>query len=390
MKKSLAPDQNSGLESIANILSRAQLDSLPLQEQARPKGRSSIVRKPDGSVRVPSWLSHTKHEQTFKTPTNYTAGKECVRTTEKPEVGLLPARAHRKKRAQAKVSAEILIEPPNKQLVGYVPQFITQFGLPHRPVVGDTWVRHNGDKTLRISSNSGHGIPSGSKPRLLLAWVATWQVRNPNESVIELGRNVSQFLEKELLLPRTGAYIKAIKAEMVRLFTSTVSITTEDQSRPHFNFKQVTFADEIELWNASQDGQQDAIFHSHIILTERFRQSLLANPVPLDLRAFPILTPSPLSMDLYVWLAYTMFTLAKPRQFSWEQLHMQFGANYDLSSRFSLRDFQRECTHQLRTRILDAYPKARISFDKDGSGITLHPSPTPVPPSKRTIVLSTK
>jgi len=220
-----------------------------------------------------------------------------------------------------------------------------------------------------------------------MAWVATWQVRHPKETVIELGKNVSQFLEKELQIPRTGTYIREVKKQMVKLFTSTISITTEESKLAHFNHKQTTLADEIDLWGSSKESDQDALFNSHIILTDKFRQSLLANPVPIDLRVFPILTPSPLAMDYYVWFARVMFSLKHSRLVTWKQLADQFGSQYDMTDRYGIHRFKAESEKQIKSRIFRAYPNLRVSFPSDGKGIMLHPSPTPVPHVPKKLIL---
>lgn len=103
--------------------------------------------------------------------------------------------AERRELAQARTSFEIQNNPPDKDangdVIGFAPYFTTQFGLPHSSVKGNIWQRKNGNETLSVYTDCAFGLPSGSKPRLLLAWVATWQVRHPNATVIELGKNVS-------------------------------------------------------------------------------------------------------------------------------------------------------------------------------------------------------
>ncbi len=129
--------------------------------------------------------------------------------------------AERRELAQERTSFEILTNPPDKfsngDVIGFAPYFTTQFGLPHSAVKANIWQRHNGNDVLSITTDCPYGLPSGSKPRLLLAWIATWQVRHPNLTVIDLGKNVSRFLEQELGVPRTGRYIKDVQLEMIRL-----------------------------------------------------------------------------------------------------------------------------------------------------------------------------
>ncbi len=298
----------------------------------------------------------------------------------------------RRELAQAQTSADILANPPDKHsngdVIGFAPYFTTQFGLPHSAVEGHLWQRHNGNSTLSIQTPSKYGLPSGSKPRLLLAWIATWQVRHPNTTVIDLGKNVSRFLEKELGVPRTGRYIKDIRLEMIRLFAATVTIETDDPETKRYTHEGAKISSKFDLWH-SKDEEQDTLFPSYVILTEEFRLSILDRPVPFDLRALALLTPSSLAMDYYVWLARVMFNLRKSRLVPWKSLHDQFGSNYDWTDKSGRYKFRLDSKKQIINRVRLAYPTLRVSFPQDEDGIMLHPSPTPVPhvPSKKIMLL---
>ena len=298
-------------------------------------------------------------------------------------------RAARKSKAKYAQSFDIMTNPPNKtsngKVIAYTPYFTTQFGLPHSPVEGEKWVRKDGNRTLRITADSRYGVPYGSIPRLLIAWVATWQVRHPSATVIELGKNLSSFLEDELHLPRTGKYIRNVKEQLIALFTSKISVTVEDDAPDHFGYKSAQLADEIELWGRTDT--QDALWNSYIVLTPKFREYLLANPVPIDTRAFPLLSGSPLAIDYYLWFARTMFSLKKSRLVTWAELHGQFGSGYDFGDKRGRHNFRAESKKQIETRVSVAYPTLRISFDPEGKGIVLHPSPTPVPAIPKKVLL---
>jgi len=312
-----------------------------------------------------------------KTATKSKAKK--VKETNTPEMKAL--RAAKKSKAKYAQSQEIMTNPPDKtsngKVIAYTPYFTTQFGLPHSPVDGDKWIRKDGNRILRITADSRYGVPYGSIPRLLIAWVATWQVRHPSATKIELGKNLSSFLEDELHLPRTGKYIRNVKEQLIALFTSKISVTVEDDVPEHFGYKSAQLADEIELWG--QTDTQDALWNSYIVLTPKFRDYLLANPVPIDTRAFPILSGSPLAIDYYLWFARTMFSLRKSRLVTWAELHGQFGSAYDFTDKRGRHNFRAESKKQIENRVLIAYPMLRISFDPKGRGIMLHPSLTPVP-----------
>ncbi len=300
--------------------------------------------------------------------------------------------AERRELAQERTSFEILTNPPDKfsngDVIGFAPYFTTQFGLPHSAVKGNIWQRHNGNDILSITTDCPYGLPSGSKPRLLLAWIATWQVRHPDLTVIDLGKNVSRFLERELGVPRTGRYIKDVQLEMIRLFSATISVITNDPETKQYSRDAALISKKFDLWRTKND-DQDALFPSYVILSEDFRQSILERPIPFDLRGLSILTPSSLAMDYYVWFARVMFSLRASRLVPWKALHDQFGSQYDWQDRRSRFDFRSESIKQITKRVHLAYPTLRVSFPQDKDGIMLHPSPTPVPhvPSKKIMLL---
>ena len=77
-----------------------------------------------------------------------------------------------------------------------------------------------------------------------------------------------------------------------------------------------------------------------------------------------------MSLDLYVWLAWRLHTLAKPTPISWPALFGQFGEGYR-----ALFQFKPRFTDALAAAVA-AYPEARVEVADDG--ITLHPSRPPV------------
>ena len=302
-----------------------------------------------------------------------------------PAPVLLPKKsvAERRQHAHNATSADITMQPPNKytngDVIGFTTYFTTQFGLPHSPVKGNFWQRKNGTETLTVYSDCPYGLPSGSKPRLLLAWVATWQVRHPNATVIDLGTNVSRFLERELDLPRTGRYIKDVRLEIIRLFSATISVVNDAPDIKLYKRNGTQLSDDMVLWGDQSKDGQDSLLPSYIELSPKFRASSLEQSVPVDLRALSILTPSSLAMDYYVWFTRVMFSLRKSRLVPWKALHDQFGAQYDWANKVSRFKFRSHSKKQICDRVRLAYPDLRVSFPENQDGIMLHPSPTPVP-----------
>jgi hypothetical protein len=93
--------------------------------------------------------------------------------------------------------------------------------------------------------------------------------------------------------------------------------------------------------------------------------------VPVREEAIKTIGTRSLAIDVYIWLAYRLHSLAKPAPVSWSAIHGQFGAGFRL-------------VRQIKPTFLDAlalalavYPEARVDIDKES--IVLHPSPPAVP-----------
>jgi hypothetical protein len=78
-----------------------------------------------------------------------------------------------------------------------------------------------------------------------------------------------------------------------------------------------------------------------------------------------------MAIDIYVWLAYRLHSLAKPTPLSWRAVKTQFGAGFAAMNNFKIRFLP-----NLRLA-LAVYPQAKVEDDGD-KGLILHPSPPPV------------
>ena len=92
--------------------------------------------------------------------------------------------------------------------------------------------------------------------------------------------------------------------------------------------------------------------------------------IPSSFTAFVARCPA-LTVDVYIWLACRLHSLAKTTPVSWLAVHRQFGAGF----RF-VRQIKPTFLEAL-TLALAVYPEAHVDADKNG--ITLHPSPPAVP-----------
>ena len=264
--------------------------------------------------------------------------------------------------------------------LGFMARMLVQATMPHSDP-GDVaaWGRRNGAFSLVIqpgmtldakSQPKSIGLPYGSLPRLLLAWISTEAVRT-GEPVVVLGDTLSSFMRELGLMPTGGRWgsITRLRSQMKRLFSASISCTYEGNE--HWANTGFRIAEEAHLWWDPKQPNQADLWQSSVTLGNKFFQELISHPVPVDLRALKALRRSPMAIDLYCWLTYRMSYLRKDTVIPWPALQAQFGADYALS-----RQFKAAFLVTLR-KVLTIYSGAKvIAVD---NGLALKPSVTHIP-----------
>lgn len=262
--------------------------------------------------------------------------------------------------------------------LGFMARMLVQATMPHRdPGVVAAWGRRSGSFSLVIQPGmtidakthlpSSIGLPYGSLPRLLLAWISTEAVRNREPTVI-LGDTLSSFMRQLDLMPTGGRWgsITRLRMQMKRLFSASISCTYEGEDQwANAGFR---IADETQLWWDPKSPDQADLWQSTVTLGQKFYQELIDHPVPVDMRALKALRRSPLALDLYCWLTYRMSYLRKDTVVPWASLQAQFGADYKRE-----RDFKYKFCDTLR-KVLTVYPAAQ-AMPANG-GLLIKPSRT--------------
>jgi hypothetical protein len=152
---------------------------------------------------------------------------------------------------------------------------------------------------------------------------------------------------------------------MKRLFSARISAVREDEDR--FQFSALQVASEVDLWWDPKRPDQAAVFGSTVRLTEPFFEEIVRRPVPVDMRALRTLKKSPLGLDLYTWLTYRLSYLKEPTEISWQDLHTQFGADYN-----RVRDFTQKVKRELN-KISTVWPELR--YETPRGRLRLYPCP---------------
>ena len=259
-------------------------------------------------------------------------------------------------------------------MVGYMARAMVQATLPHSCPKTNEFTRKNGNYSLTIWSPKEIGLPYGSIPRLLLAWLTTEAVRTQDRTLV-LGDTLSSFL-KELDLGRTGGVrgdITRLRNQMRKLFSATIACDYHDKQRDAgYGFR---IARRYETWWTPQTPDQAGLWQSTVTLDEDFFEEIISSPVPIDLRVLKGLRKSPLALDLYSWLTYRNSYLNKPTLIPWESLQMQFGSDYAAT---------RQGKYQFKSSLAEAFKKVStvytgVKLDMQDKGLLIIPSLTHIP-----------
>lgn len=281
------------------------------------------------------------------------------------------------------IQAALLVKRETAQeagTLGFFARTLAQMSLPHSDPKSNYYERTNGLTTLSIIGKPKIGLPYGSIPRLLLAWICTEAVRTQSP-ILNIGSSQSKFLQA-LGMQNTGYYIKQLDEQSKRLFSSLISIDYSDEK--NFAVENILIAKKAVLcWDKATE---TPVWGGQITLTNEFYDEVTQNPVPLDLRVMQALKKSPLAMDIYAWSVYRIFLLRmKNKPFvkiPWEALQAQFGSAYGTNSKMltidnqkeveqqALRDFKKNFLGQLN-KVTIFYPELADSVEADSDHLTL-------------------
>ena len=253
--------------------------------------------------------------------------------------------------------------PPERADIGYLGRILVQATMPHSRPAASEIERRNGDLYLSMMAPRRLGLPYGTPPRHILAWVTTEAVRTKSR-VLLLGNCYGEWL-RALGVEPGGQQYRRYQQGAASLFGTTITCTLINDRGVALTGTRI--ADNAELWWDPKAPDQLGLWSSTVELTERFYASLVDRPVPIDLETIRRLGRSPLALDLYAWLTYRMSYLRSAAVVPWEALHDQFGAEYTRR-----RDFKRKATLALQ-KVSQAYPAARVSAEPEG--LRLLPSP---------------
>lgn len=253
--------------------------------------------------------------------------------------------------------------------LGFMSRLLIMVNLPYRDPGNDkrVWIRENGNVSISITPSYDKkgkclGLPYGTYPRLILAYLATQAVKTQSPEIY-LGKNFGSFL-KALNVHDGGKQYKLLQKQLQRTLGASFAWTYETDERwTRLNVQVASFAD---LWWNPKTPEQGSLWESYIKLNTDFFNEIVRNAVPLDLRVLATLKNSPLGLDLYMFIAWRTFKIDTPVFISWENLHGQLGTQHR-----ELKEFTRECKKHIK-RIQSICPTLKIAFPK--GRLCLYPS----------------
>jgi len=291
-----------------------------------------------------------------------------------------------KKKTKAKRNTEI-VEPPRKLMnaaveiamtpakqadeLGFMARALILATMPHSKPDGIQYVRRNGEFTLTMTAAAdGIGLPYGSLPRLILAYLITQAVKR-RDRVVELGDSLTAFMDELDLLPTGGRHgsITRLKDQLRRLLNCAVSFRYATDGMEAGKARLI--ADDYALMWEPKSPDQRSLWASSVTLSEPFYREIIEHAVPLDMRALKALKRSPLALDIYMWLTYRSGA-GRPVTVPWPALKSQFGAEYP--------DTAQGMAH-FRAKFKDAMRKVRAVYQ--GGEVTIETERVSIAPSSR-------
>lgn len=258
--------------------------------------------------------------------------------------------------------------------LGFLARALVQATMPHRDPKQDSFVRKNGAFTLSMYAAPSVGLPYGSVPRLLMAWITAEAVRTRSRELV-LGDSLTAFMRELGLAPTGGQWgsITRLRMQSHKLFSCTVSCLYQSNVGGDRTLAEMGFrvADKhIIFWDTDNTNLIRPSRVSTVVLSQMFYDEIVYKPVPIDMRALHILKQSPLAIDIYVWMTYRLSYLRRDTVIPWAALETQFGSEYSRTVDFRI------AFSQHLGRVLEIYKAANVVATE--AGLVMKPSQTHV------------
>jgi hypothetical protein len=256
-------------------------------------------------------------------------------------------------------------------------QVLAQVALPYRrnSDVMNTYERSSGSAYVRVSGGEVPdgfggfrkvGVPYGPKSRLILILLSSLAVKNQSPE-IPIDHSFRSFC-KSCGVTLSGSNHKQMKEQLLRLSACSMRLSIDNYTTTSV-FQGYLFSQfDIQI---PVDDRQQFLWNTRVKFSQEFYESLEKNAVPLERDAILALKHSARAMDIYMWLAATLFRRKRRQTIRWTSLRFQFG-----DRRQDMNGFKRAFKAALK-QALYVYPDAKVDIIE--GGIALYPSKPPIP-----------
>lgn len=284
-----------------------------------------------------------------------------------------------------------------KKQIAYLPSFFTTASLPFKNMHKTVFVR-KGSQGLTLTLTSPKNVPFGKYGRLLLSVLTTHAViaKNSTGPVLIEYASMADLL-KELQLPKQRG--KDIK-EQIECFSNAAFAFEQriEELQAGYLFKDlyedgkypkkdvtvrtvttgnIRFTTGVQYKEITEDSKDTRTGRFKILLSDEFTAFCQKHAVPIDYETYKEIN-SPIGKDLYAWLVYRNNANYEKVFISRQKLVEQFiPVDSDKDSNLVNVNYARiiELLNEIREKY---YKEVRFEVSKDGSGITLFKSKTPV------------
>lgn len=256
--------------------------------------------------------------------------------------------------------------------------------LPHKRLPEEQrWERQGHKVTLVVEpgvlpDQAGvtrvHGVPYGSRARLILLYLQTQAVRTRCPEV-ELGNSMRDWMGR-MGITLGGKQYRDVKDQANRISACHLTFIWHNAKGAKFA-KDSIVTGGIQLYENDEDSQP-RLWVDTVRLSDNFFRALQDHPVPIAEPALRQIANNSTAIDVYIWLSYRLHSLTGPTSVSWAALHQQFGFGYR-----EIRQFKPRFIDPLK-QALAVYPDAKVEVTE--SGLVLHPSRPPIAERTRRLV----
>lgn len=278
--------------------------------------------------------------------------------------------------ALIEAAANIATNPvPEWDNWSYYHAILCQVGFPRSQVDGTQFIRQSGEAWVNLQAgvlDEGKGpvqqpIPYGVLPRLVMAWISTFAVRNKEREIL-IGDSASDFLSL-MGMDDQGARHKTLRKQMHALAACRVQLGFRGDT---YNGQPVK---KFSTWAPDGGAKQRALWPGSLVLDQEYFDTLMEHAVPLDNRAMMGLKGSALALDVYAWLAQRLHRIeGKGVILHWKSLREQFAQEY--TGKDADKDFKKKFIPALN-KVLAVYPSANVKTVR--GGLLLLGSAPPIP-----------